>query len=116
MWSASIHSYARNRVREVPAASKGAKAERLQALRQVVASLERRQSTPTLPLLPFGIAELDEHLPGGGLGCGLLHELQAKTHGERPAALGFMCALIASVLHVRPGHALFVAARRSLPF
>jgi protein ImuA len=85
-------------------------------LRQAVAKLERRNASEAAPVLPFGISVLDERLPGRGLACGLLHEVLAKTHWERPAALGFVLALVASSLRLRRGHAIFVATRRSLPY
>ncbi len=94
----------------------GRKVQRLQKLRQVVAKLERRGVGQAVPVLPFSISELDERLPGGGLTCGLLHEMLPKTHRERPAALGFVLALAASALCTRRGHAVFVASRRSLPY
>src|SRR5262245_22992280 len=62
----------------------GSKADGLHRLRQVVAKLERRGKTPVLPVLPFGIGELDASLPGGGLTCGLLHEIVPLAHRERP--------------------------------
>ncbi len=88
---------------------------RLEALRQVVA-VEHRQSSLAQPRLPFGIAEVDGRLAGGGLACGLLHEVSASKHRDRPATLGFVCALMAMALRLRPGQAVFVASRRSLPF
>jgi protein ImuA len=91
------------------------KAQRLEALRQAVA-VAHRQSPCARPPFPFGIAEIDECLAGGGLACGLLHEVSAGTHRDRPAALGFVCALMAAALRLRPGQAVFVASRRSLPF
>lgn len=94
----------------------GSKARRLESLRQVVAKLERRNADQAVPVLPFGIAEVDQRLPGGGLSCGLLHEMSPKTHRERPAALGFVLALAASALGARRGHAVFVAGRRALPY
>jgi protein ImuA len=53
-------------------------------------------------------------LPGPGLTCGVLHELAAETDGDRPAAFGFVFALMASALRLRSGPAVFIAARRSL--
>lgn len=44
-------------------------------------------------VLPFGIADLDARLPGGGLALGALHEIAPETTADRPAALGFAVAL-----------------------
>ena len=38
---------------------------------------------------PFGLPEVDQHLPGSGLTGGALHEVIAASHGDRPAAFGF---------------------------
>lgn len=94
----------------------GSKAHHLDRLRQVVAKLERRSASGTMPVLPFGTRELDERLPGGGLACGLLHEISPMTHRERPAALGFISALVAASLRARRGHAVFISSRRALPY
>jgi protein ImuA len=91
------------------------KAQHLERLRHVVAKLERRNASETMPVLSFGIRDLDQRL-GGGLACGSLHEMSPKTHRERPAALGFVLALAASALRVRRGHAVFVTSRRALPY
>jgi protein ImuA len=95
---------------------RGSKAHQLDKLRQVVAKLGRRTGSETMPVLPFGIGELDERLPGGGLACGLLHEMSPKTHCERPATLGFVLALAAAALRARRGHAVFISSRRALPY
>lgn len=58
--------------------------------------------------------EVHAHLPGPGLTCGVLHEIAATAHGDRPAAFGFLFALTAAALHARAGPAVFVAQRRSL--
>jgi protein ImuA len=94
----------------------GSKTHRLDRLRQVVAKLERRNANTTMPALPFGIAEVDQRLPGGGLARGLLHEISPRTYRERPAALGFVLALAASSLCARRGHAVFISSRRGLPY
>ncbi len=51
-------------------------------------------------------------MPGPGLAAGVLHEL-AADHADRPAAFGFLLALTAAALGVRPGPAVFIAARRT---
>ena len=52
--------------------------------------------------------------PDRGLACGVLHEVAAAAHGDRPAAFGFLFALTAAALAARPGVALFIASRRAL--
>src|SRR5689334_1440683 len=86
----------------------GSKARHLENLRQVVAKLERRNAAQAVAVLPFGISEIDQRLPGGGLTCGLLHEMSPTSHRERPAVLGFVLGLAASALGARRGHAVFV--------
>jgi protein ImuA len=54
------------------------------------------------------------HLPGPGLAGGILNEMVAASHGDRPAAFGFLFALSALSLEAHPGPAVFVAARRAL--
>ncbi|MCQ8241651.1 hypothetical protein [Rhizosaccharibacter radicis] len=52
----------------------------LAGLRAVVAALERGWGTgETRPdaVLPFGLPCLDDHLPGGGLTLGAVHEIAA---------------------------------------
>ena len=76
-----------------------AKAARIAALRQVMARLERAH--PEQPAyLSLGV-ELHAHLPGPGLACGVLHEVAAAAHGDRPAAFGFVFALTAAALQAR---------------
>ena len=45
---------------------------------------------------------MQAHLPGPGLACGVLHEVAAAAHGDRPAAFGFLFALTAAALRSRP--------------
>jgi protein ImuA len=52
-------------------------------------------------------------LPGPGLLCGVLNEVVAAP-ADRPAAFGFLFALMAAALRARAGPAAFVAARRAL--
>ena len=46
--------------------------------------------------LPLGVRSMHAHLPGAGLACGVLHEVAAAAHGDRPAAFGFVFALTAA--------------------
>ena len=103
----------------------GSKGARIAALRQMVAGLERASLSSAEPSasLPLGLPELQAHLPGfwpgfgaggAGLACGVLHEIAAAAHGDRPAAFGFGLALTACAQQVRAGPAVFVASRRCL--
>src|SRR5579871_6754352 len=67
----------------------------LPELRQAILALEG----PVSPLgeagvIPFGIAAID-HILGGGLGCGALHEIAALREPDIAAASGFALALAA---------------------
>src|SRR4029078_11791576 len=79
-----------------------AQAARIAALRQGLAKLERAHAGPPAHL-SLGVGEMHAHLPGPGLACGVLHEIAAAAHGDRPAAFGFIFALTAAALHARPG-------------
>ena len=78
-----------------------------------MARLERAHSEQPA-YLSLGVEQVHAHLPGPGLACGVLHEIAAAAHGDRPAAFGFVFALTAAALHARPGPAVFVAQRRCL--
>jgi protein ImuA len=84
------------------------------ALRQAVARLETVASGTKAQHLPLGVRGVEAHLPGPGLACGVLNEVAAGSHGDRPAAFGFLFALTAAALRSRPGPAVLVAARRAL--
>ncbi|HXF55743.1 MAG TPA: ImuA protein [Hyphomicrobiaceae bacterium] len=94
----------------------GTKAFRIAVLRQVVMRLERGLPDPAEERLSLGAPSVDRHLPGAGLACGALHEVVAATHGDRPAAFGFLAALMVRVLAVRRGPAMLVAAPRCFDF
>jgi protein ImuA len=64
--------------------------------------------------LPLGVLEVESCLPEPGLRCGVLHEVGAAGPGDQPAALGFLCALMACALKARPGVGVFIASRRGL--
>jgi len=57
--------------------------------------LPRLESVGATRALPFGLADLDAHLPQGGLTVGALHEVAPQQHGDTPAAFGFLAALMA---------------------
>jgi protein ImuA len=56
--------------------------------------LPRLESVGTTRALPFGLPDLDVHLPQGGLTVGALHEVAPQQHGDTPAAFGFLAALM----------------------
>jgi protein ImuA len=74
--------------------------ERIEALRRRVARIERSargQAGDAVPVLPFGVAEIDRLLPGGGLALGALHEVSGvgpdEEDGSVPAAfIAGLCA------------------------
>ncbi len=95
------------------------KATSIAALRQAVARLESTASSAKAQHLALGVSDIHAHLPGhqlgpGGLACGVLHEVAASSHGDRPAAFGFIAALTAMALSARPGPAVLIASRRAL--
>ncbi len=107
------------------------RAHRIAALRQTLAQLETaaaaasvaklpclRRASPSLPCLSLGAPQVHRHLPGPGLPCGVLNEVAAGVHGDRPAAFGFVFALAAVALQSRPaskfGPAVLVVSRRAL--
>jgi protein ImuA len=85
---------------------------RIAALRQAVARLEHALPEAKPAHLPFGLPQIDRHLPGSGLTYGVLHEVTAAAHGDRAAAFGFAVALTAGALAVRRGPVVLISARR----
>lgn len=84
--------------------------QRLDDLRRTLARLEGRGRVEEGNALSLG--DLDAHLPGRGLACGVLNEITAD-YADRPAAFGFTFALAAIAQAARPGPSLFVAPRRA---
>jgi len=87
--------------------------ETIAALRAQVAALGRGPGAgPVSSRLPFGLLELDAHLPGQGLALGAVHELFAGgsvvEHGAAPALFA------AGVLARCSGPVLWIAARGDL--
>jgi protein ImuA len=78
-----------------------------------VAQLETGTAAAARAYLPLA-SEVHRHLPGPGLACGALNEVVAASHGDQPAAFGFLFALAALGLQAHPGPAVFIAARRAL--
>jgi protein ImuA len=66
----------------------------MSALRGAIAKIERKHASldEAAPLLPFGVAEIDDVL-GGGLAPAALHEIAATGEAEIAAATGFTLAL-----------------------
>lgn len=63
-------------------------------------------------VLPFGLAAVDDHLPGGGLSLGALHEV---VGGQDDLSFGAAAALfVAGILARRTGPVLWVMKRRDL--
>jgi protein ImuA len=95
------------------------KAECIAQLRRIVAGIETAALGGHPAYLPLGwqdlsMQEVYRSLPGPGLACGVLHEVGGAAHGDRPAALGFLFALMVCAQHARVGPAVFVASRRAL--
>lgn len=81
-----------------------------------LAALRHLVGAPNLPdaaapCLPFGLPEIDERLPQGGLALGSLHEIAPDADADAPAALGFTLALIARHLARAEGEAVLVMGR-----
>ncbi|HEX5078941.1 MAG TPA: damage-inducible protein [Geminicoccaceae bacterium] len=62
------------------------------------------------PVLPLGLAAVDQVLPGGGLARGCLHELCGAP--DRAAATGFAAALLGRL--AADGHAAWIGPRDDL--
>jgi protein ImuA len=92
------------------------KTARLDALRLTLAKLETAAAASGTKAQPLalGVPDMHARLPGPGLACGVLHEVAAAVHGDKPAAFGFVFALTAAALWTRPGPAVLVAAQRAL--
>jgi len=71
---------------------KYSRTEVIEALRRLLPQMEGIPSDAAA--LPFDVAALDTHLPGGGLLFGALHEMMPEREGDMPAAFGFLAALL----------------------
>ncbi len=75
-------------------------------LRRRIAEIEDRplqlaaseEEITALPRWHFGLEEVDRVLPNGALLFAALHEVEAKTHQDLPAASGFCVALLTRLL------------------
>jgi protein ImuA len=98
------------------AQSEEAKAERIAALRQAVNGLRSGLDGIGSECMAAGSgARLATGLPGAGFAGGALNEAVA-AYGDRPAAFGFLFALMAAAMQEREGFAFFVAQRCALDF
>jgi protein ImuA len=83
----------------------------IEALRERIRRLEGAAGRRRL-VLPFGIKEIDRHLPGGGLALGALHEVAGGGHGAIDgAAAALFPAGIAARLR---GQVLWCLTRQDL--
>lgn len=83
----------------------------LATLREQIERLEGRQSSKR-SVLPFGVAAMDGHLPGGGLALGALHEIAGGGNG---AIDGAAAALFAAGIAARTvGKVLWCVTRQDL--
>jgi protein ImuA len=84
------------------------RAETVEELRLLLARMDRIPLKASI--LPFGVPDLDQRLPQGGLSCGALHEVAPVTEGDMPAAFGFVAALMSRL--PRGGPILIVLSSR----
>jgi protein ImuA len=83
----------------------------IESLRAQIRRIEARHR-PAGSVLPFGLAEIDSRLPGGGLALGALHEVAGGGNG---AIDGAAAALFAAGIAARTrGHVLWCVARQDL--
>ena len=84
----------------------------LDILRARIARLERRPLAHAANILHFGVPAIDDHLPGGGLLAGALHEVAGEgTDIEHGAAAAL---LLAGLLARRRGPVLWAVMRADL--
>lgn len=87
-------------------------ASTLEDLRVTIARIERRRPGRIAATLRFGVDAIDEHIPGGGLPAGALHEVAgAGVEAEHGAAAAL---LLAGLLARRRGPVLWALDRRDL--
>ncbi len=94
-----------------------ARANIVQSLKGLIASSEGQQGAPRAgQIMPFGLPEIDNVLPGGGLARGGLHEVLAEDYGDLPASFGFCSALAIRFMTARPTAAALWCSDRSVRF
>ena len=85
----------------------------LEALRERIARIERAHTRPSAtPALPFGLAAIDDALPGGGLALAALHEAASSGPDTEHAAAATL--FIAGILARLPGPVLWVQQQADL--
>ena len=80
--------------------SRGTKQDRIAALRDHIDRIERNGWAEEDSAIPLGVAEIDSHLPAGGLIAGGLYEIVPAAPGDTGAATAF-CAVLAARLLAR---------------
>lgn len=83
----------------------------MESLRTQVGRIEGR-SRRVRSVLPFGVAELDLRLPGGGLACGALHEVAGGGHGAVDGAAAAL--FVAGIAARTTGKVLWCISRPDL--
>jgi protein ImuA len=83
----------------------------MDALREQIRRIEAG-SRVSCGFLPFGVPEIDDRLPGGGLALGALHEVAGGANGAIDGAAASMFA--AGVLARTHGQILWCLSRRDL--
>lgn len=81
-----------------------ANSEGVERLRREIARLERGARDAAAPVLTFGVAGIDRHLPGGGLMRGALHEISGVGADAEDAAVpaAFVAGLAARLDPAKP--------------
>ena len=83
----------------------------MDALREQIRRIEAG-SRVSSGFLPFGVPEMDERLPGGGLALGALHEVAGGANGALDGATAALFA--AGILARTHGQILWCVSRRDL--
>ena len=84
----------------------------IEQLRATIARIERDGAPASIDTIPFGIPEIDDALPGGGLAAAALHEIIGSGLDVEFAAAPALFA--AGILARRPGPVLWVLERQDL--
>ena len=83
----------------------------IDALREKIRRIEAGERV-LRGVLPFGVPDLDERLPGGGLALGALHEIAGGANGALDGATAALFA--AGILARTHGQVLWCVSRRDL--
>ena len=92
------------------------KDDRMRALEALRTRIHRLEcGSRSLRVLPLGQRALDEHLPGGGLALGRLHEIEgARAEWDDGLAAAFCLALTAPLAAALDGPLLWITRRADL--